>query len=104
MVPARIVEYGAQTDKSYGGKVAKEDHIVHVTAQRRGSQKPSRAQARISELVPDTPEAMAAWEAYLSACQEVKAAEDRARIARQAIPSISVEQIQPLIDIAGNAE
>lgn len=100
-VEGSIIEYvGPVAKMSYrSSDPASEGHKVAVVAKRHGRERAARAEAEISDLMPDTPEAHAAL-------AEAEAAHEKARIAfaifREAfnrIPRISPEDIAELIRI-----
>lgn len=100
-VESLIVEYLGPKMGSYwsgnGGQV--EDHRVAVVAQRSGSSKKSRKEVELSSLMPDTPEAQAAFEAYHEKKVIADEARKRAKAAFAAIPRVDVGHIQPLVSL-----
>lgn len=78
------------------------NHKVAVVAKRDGSTKPSRRETKLSELMPDTPEAEAAWQEFKRLCAIAEAANKAANAAFDAIPRLTVDDIAALVEIKNN--
>jgi hypothetical protein len=95
-IDALIVEYVGETDKSYHQVNGVNDHNVQVMAHRKFNTKTTREGKRISDLMPDTEEARAAWADYVMKSHEAKAAEKRAREAFSNLPRVTLDMIAEL--------
>lgn len=67
-----------------------------VPTSKKGSK--SRQKVSLSSLMPDTPEAAAAYEAFLQASEELRLAQASASIAFKAIPRVSLEALQEVTE------
>jgi hypothetical protein len=103
--PAMIIDFIKQKqDRSWDGKLKEIDHIVSVVAKRAGKQKQSRREAKITELMQDTPEAEAAYQVYVEKYHLYLKAQREYHAAKQAIPRVKPEQIETLIKIKLNED
>lgn len=98
MTPCIVTEYIGE------GKESKYDRgplfpKVAAMAIRKGKERPSRREIGLSSIMPNTPEALAAFEIAMDAYLAAMAASNRYKEAFDAIPRLQLEHIQPLVDI-----
>lgn len=100
-----VVEYIGQA-KSYvssanrgSGGYVEGAHKVAMIATRRGNERPSRAEKTIGEIMPDTPEAHAAFAEAVRLAQIAKAAVAAAVEALKAVPRLTIDDIPDLVKI-----
>lgn len=87
-------------DKDWRGNALPPSHIVASVAARDGTKKPARREMKLSDMMPDTPEAHAAYAACETLFREAKAAEKRAIAAFDAIPRVTLDDIRALVRLA----
>ena len=98
---AQIVEFiTTKNERDYSGKAKPPVHIVASVAQRRGSAKASRREVSIADLMPDTPEAHAAFDRLVKATEREVAAHKETLAALNAIPRVTFEMITDLVKLA----
>lgn len=96
-LPAKVTEYvDTQRVARFGANGDQVEHVVAVIAVRPGYSKPTRREHRLSKLMPDTPEALAAWEEYLAASKTALEANKAAGAAFDKIPRLSVDDVAEL--------
>lgn len=76
-----------------------EDHKVAVVARRDGSERASRRETGLNSLMPDTPEAHAAFETYQKCRAIAFEADAIAKMAFKAVPRVQLTDIQKLVDL-----
>jgi len=99
LTPSSVIEFvKTKVERSsYRQEAAQtEKHVVAVVAQRRGSDRPSRREAEINDLMPCTLEAEKAWENYVSAHKAYFAAYQVAEQAFKDIPRVSLDDVAAL--------
>lgn len=98
-IPSSVIEF-VETKVERGSyrkdALQTEKHIVAVVAQRRGSERASRREAEIEELMPCTAEAEAAWDNYVSAHNAYFTAFQVAEQAFKDIPRVSLDDVTAL--------
>lgn len=100
MIDAKVTEYlRCQKDSSWSSKKNPDRHFVAVSALRGGNDRMSRVEKEITELAMDTPEVRAAYAAYSEAYAKSQEWLKEANKLREAIPRLTVEAIQPMIDL-----
>ena len=100
-VEAKIVEFiKTKQDHDWKGNPRPPVHIVASVAQRSGSSKASRREVNIADLMPDTPEAHAAFERLLEAAERERIATQATKAAFDAIPRVTLDMISNLVKIA----
>lgn len=101
LVEARLVEYLGPKIEGNWSKGTREvvGHKVASVARRAGSSKASRQHGELSNYIPDTPEARAAFDAFVVAWRKQKEAEKATKAARDAIPRVTIEMVEELIRI-----
>lgn len=105
LVPTSVTEFiEIKHERKYSGKLGEEYHIVASIAKRDGSTKASRTSRSIGNLVPNTDAARAAHALYIAAHKEIKELTKHMNKLREAIPRLSVADIQPLIDLKAKME
>jgi hypothetical protein len=102
---SHVSEYlGPKIDRSWDGRETKTRHKVAVVAVRSGSERPSRRELELTNLMASTPEAEAAWghdrKLYVAE-QEAKRAADEAWAA---IPRLTLDQIAALVELHNRDE
>ncbi len=104
--PSSIVEYLKNNEgkKNWNSKPEPIVHTVAVVARRDGSDKASRREAKANELMPDTPEAHAAWAIFEEKSELLKHAERAANKAFDAIPRVTVDMMADLIAVSKSAQ
>ncbi|TGT90884.1 MULTISPECIES: hypothetical protein [unclassified Mesorhizobium] len=98
---ATVTEYlKSFSEKDYrtGGQTLTR-HKVAVVALRRDNDRASRAEKELSDLMPNTPEAQAAYDEALRLYEVTKAAQKAADEAFKAIPRLSIDDIRELVRI-----
>lgn len=75
------------------------EHRVAVVARRRGNERASRREMAMKALMPETPEALAAFKLFERCKQIEKAAQEISMIAWKAIPRLQPADIQKLVDL-----
>lgn len=97
-----VVEYlkPEHTRDCKTSQIKSTDHKVAVVAKRSSNERAARAEKRLSGLMPDTPEALAAFEAAVEAHAKVKEAMAVYREAFARIPRLSLSDISELKRIA----
>lgn len=96
-----VIEYVGQAkvrDYSKGGHTLG-PHKVACVATRRGNDRPSRAEMEMSGLMPDTPEAHAAFAEALRLAEIAEAARKVAVATQAAVPRLSLDDIADLVKI-----
>ncbi|RWX72558.1 hypothetical protein [Mesorhizobium sp. M2A.F.Ca.ET.039.01.1.1] len=103
---AQITEYLGR-GKSYNHKLNHGSggyepgpHRVASVAQRGANEKASRKEIEINTLMPDTPEAHAAFVLFEEACRREQAAKKATKAAFDAIPRVTLDMIPDLVRIA----
>lgn len=100
-IPAKIIEFvKTKPDKDYRGNPLPPKHIVASVAQRSMSEKASRKEVELSELMPDTPEAHAAFARLEEACKRLREAQNATNEAFKAVPRMTIDMIEELVRIA----
>lgn len=103
-IEGSVVEYLGQRVGISWRDPNKIGHKVAVVARREGSGKPSRREASLDEVFPMSPDTVTAYENYKRLENEAKAAQRAAYDAKQAIPRMTPEDVQALIDIYKRGE
>ncbi|RWI96392.1 MAG: hypothetical protein EOR22_06430 [Mesorhizobium sp.] len=105
LAEATIVEYlgqgktyNSRTNHGSGGYVAG-PHKIAVVATRRGNERASRAEQTFDDIMPDTPEAHAAFAEAVRLAQLARAAQAAATAALKAVPRLSLDDIRELVRI-----
>lgn len=102
-VPAKIIEFiKTKADKDYRGNPLPPKHIVASVAQRSMSERASRKEVYLAELMPDTPEAHAAFARFDDACKRLREAQKAADEALKAVPRMTIDMIDELVRIASD--
>ena len=102
---AKIIEFvGTKIERDYSNRPKPPKHIVASVAQRNHSEKASRREVNISELMPDTPEAHAAFALFENACAREREAHAATLAAFDAIPRVTLDMIPDLVKIAGGSD
>lgn len=97
---SQITQYmKRKVHRAWGKEEEKIEHVVAVVAKRDGSTKASRRETELHKLMPDTPEALAAWEIWRKLRRVAKIADDTAKEAFKAIPRVELADIQKLVDL-----
>lgn len=73
--------------------------MVAVMSIRKGKEKPSRREVHLASIMPNTPEAHAAFEAAMDAYLEAQKASNRYREAFASIPRLQLDHIKTLVEI-----
>ncbi len=109
--PGTIVDYvKMRHDNDYArgyvdGKLPKiAKHVVAVVAQRSNSDRAARGEKDLDGLMPDTPEALAAFEVYAEKVRLYREAGKAADMAYAAVPRVTVEMIAELKRIKEGGE
>lgn len=98
---AKIIEFvKTRVERDYSNRQKPPQHIVASVAQRSGSEKASRREVDISDLMPDTPEAHAAFVRFEEACAREQEAHEATTDAFNAIPRVTLDMIPALVRIA----
>jgi hypothetical protein len=103
---SKVVEYlGVKENRHYFTRELQSiSYNVAVVAKRYGSDRPARAQTECSSLGKPGAEFEAAWETYISALADAKAAQKRASDAYSALPRLTVDDISKLVELAHKGE
>lgn len=99
----RVIEYLGQNisrERVNGEYVNVPSFTVAVLSREDGKSKWSRSIKNLRNLIPATPEAEKAWEEYLRLKAEIAAASRKAEKALEAIPRLTIEEIQGLVALA----
>ncbi|TIT80123.1 MAG: hypothetical protein E5W57_04120 [Mesorhizobium sp.] len=99
-IEATVTEYlKTFTEKNWKGVEGPTRHKVAAVALRRDNDRASRAEKELANLMPDTPEAHAAYAEALRLYEVTKAAQLAADEAFKAIPRLSLDDIRELVRI-----
>ncbi|MER9833401.1 hypothetical protein NKJ28_00290 [Mesorhizobium sp. M0145] len=97
---ATIIEYVRPfAEKDWKGVVGRTRHKVATVAQRNGSERASRAEKELSDLMPDTSEAQAAFAEALRLAEIAAEAQKAATEALNRIPRLTLDDIAELVRI-----
>jgi hypothetical protein len=96
-----VIEYvgQAKTRNYNGGGFTLGAHKVACIAPRRGNDRASRAEKELDGIMPDTPEAHAAFAEALRLAEIASAAKKAADAALKAVPRLSLDDIAELVRI-----
>ena len=95
-----IIEYvKAFAEKDWKGVLGATRHKVAYVATRRGNERASRAEMELSALMPDTPEAHAAFTEAVRLAEIAAAAHKAAEAALKAVPRLTLDDIGELVRI-----
>lgn len=99
-----VIEYlGPKVERPWSGErkpyIAQQK--IAVIARRRGSEKASRREANLSDLMPDTPEAHAALAKAQAAYKAWQDAQKEFQAAHGAIPRLNIEDVAALVKVSG---
>lgn len=95
-----IIEYVKPfAEKSWKGVEGALRHKVACVATRRGNERASRAEMELTALMPDTPDAHAAFAEALRLAEIAAEAHKAAAAALDAVPRLALEDISELVRI-----
>lgn len=97
---SNVVEYlGAKIQRAWSGGEQRTEHKVAVVATRKGSERPSRREAKLDDLMPSNVDVDAAWLHYQSLRAIEKRAKAAADAALKAIPRLTLDDVTALVEL-----